>query len=547
MQLRQRCLATALVSVFFPIGNPVSAFYLPGVVPTSYADGALVPLHVNRLTPLDSDTDFQLHSTVAYDYYHPEFHFCQPDDGPRDVSESLGSIIFGDRIKTSPFQLHMMQNETCKRLCDEQQFDQFSAKFTNNRIWQNYAINWLVDGLPAGRPYQLESNGPIYFSRGFPLGEHILDGEVQLNNHFDILIDYHEVGAGSYRVVGVAVEPRSRKDSKNLDEKTASCGVPGSSPLVLDEDGATAVVWTYSVAWRPSNIGWATRWDPYLHVEDPKIHWFSLVNSAVIVVFLVATVSAILMRALKKDIARYNRLDAFSLDDFSASGTTAEDGVQEDSGWKLVHGDVFRPPRSPLILSVLLGNGAQLFFMAGITIIFALFGVLSPSARGSLGTTMIMLYTVFGVIGGYTSARVYKTFGGDAWKRNIILTPVMIPAIVFGTFFVMNLFLWARRSSGAVPFTTMLVLVSIWFLISVPLSFLGSWLGFRRPVCIWILSTLLPLGPADILERLSKDPFVLIKSPVKSRPVPTISALSLPCSSSALSPLAPSSSSSFSS
>lgn len=41
--------------------------------------------------------------------------------------------------------------------------------------------------------------------------------------------------------------------------------------------------------------------------------------------------------------------------------------VQEDSGWKLVHGDVFRPPKYALLLSVLLGSGSQLFMMVGAT------------------------------------------------------------------------------------------------------------------------------------------------------------------------------------
>jgi len=159
-----------------------------------------------------------------------------------------------------------------------------------------------------------------------------------------------------------------------------------------------------------------------------------------------------------------------------------EDGIQEDSGWKLVHGDVFRTPKYPLLLSVFLGNGAQLFVMTGITIAFALFGFLSPSNRGSLGTVMILLYTLFGFIGGYVSARMYKTFGGEAWKRNIVLTPLMVPIIVFTTFFLLNLFLWAKQSSGAVPFVTMLVIVGIWFIISIPLSFAGSWVGFKQPV-----------------------------------------------------------------
>jgi hypothetical protein len=59
----------------------------------------------------------------------------------------------------------------------------------------------------------------------------------------------------------------------------------------------------------------------------------------------------------------------------------------------------------------------------------------------------------------------------------------LIPGLIFGTFFLLNLFVWAKGSSGAVPFTTMLALVLIWFVISVPLSVAGSWLGFKQRVC----------------------------------------------------------------
>lgn len=59
-----------------------------------------------------------------------------------------------------------------------------------------------------------------------------------------------------------------------------------------------------------SDKPWATRWDNYLHVLDPSIHWFSLVNSIVIVLFLTGMVAMILIRALHKDISRYNAVDA---------------------------------------------------------------------------------------------------------------------------------------------------------------------------------------------------------------------------------------------
>jgi transmembrane 9 superfamily protein 2/4 len=107
---------------------------------------------------------------------------------------------------------------------------------------------------------------------------------------------------------------------------------------------------------------------------------------------------------------------------------------------------------------------------------------LSPSNRGSLGTVIIIFYILFGFIGGYVSSRAYKFFNGESWKQCFFYTPVALPGLVFATFFLLNLFVWGRGASGAVPFTTMLVLVIVWFAISVPLSIAGSWIGFKQPV-----------------------------------------------------------------
>lgn len=485
--MRSTKLAVSSAASLLVLLNGVHGFYLPGVAPTLYEEGERVPLHVNPLTPAQSSSDSQVHSVISYNYYHSAFHFCKEDGGPKSVSESIGSILFGDRIFTSPFELKMMVNETCKFMCKPKEFDERSARFVNKRIEQSYNINWLIDGLPAGQRWDDLSTNTEYILRGFPLGQ-FDDMGPNLNNHYDIKIYYHPAEVGDkFKVVGVIVDPSSRRDSK-VEGGKADCG-NRDNHLQLDENGGSTVIWTYDVSWIESSITWGTRWDSYLHVFDPKIHWFSLVNSAIIVIFLCGMVAAILMRALKKDIARYNRLDSFNLDDLSGTNGEAEDGVQEDSGWKLVHGDVFRAPKSPLLLSVFLGNGSQLFVMTGITLVFALLGFLSPSNRGSLSGAMILLYTIFGFIGGYVSARVYKTFGGESWKSNIVLTPILIPGIVFATFFFLNFFLWFKQSSGAVPFTTMLVILAIWFVVSVPLSFAGSWIGFRHPVSININQT----------------------------------------------------------
>ena len=40
----------------------------------------------------------------------------------------------------------------------------------------------------------------------------------------------------------------------------------------------------------------------------------------------------------------------------------------EEAGWKLVYGDVFRPPQYPMFLAAFIGSGVQLFCMVVITI-----------------------------------------------------------------------------------------------------------------------------------------------------------------------------------
>ncbi len=78
-----------------------------------------------------------------------------------------------------------------------------------------------------------------------------------------------------------------------------------------------------------------------------------------------------------------------------------------------VHGDVFRPPSGKNGLAALIGSGVQLFLMSFIVIgieikkkfsnefiksilVFAAFGMLSPSSRGALVTAACFLYVFMG-------------------------------------------------------------------------------------------------------------------------------------------------------
>ena len=44
----------------------------------------------------------------------------------------------------------------------------------------------------------------------------------------------------------------------------------------------------------------------------------------------------------------------------------------------------------------------------------------------------------------------------------------------------MNLVLWYEASSAAIPFFTLVALLALWFGVSVPLTFVGAFFGFRK-------------------------------------------------------------------
>merc|ERR1719409_1889874 len=114
---------------------------------------------------------------------------------------------------------------------------------------------------------------------------------------------------------------------------------------------------------------------------------------------------------------------------------------------------------------------------------------------------MMLLFTLMGVLAGYVSSRLYKVFNGEDWKLATAMTATFYPGIFFGIFFVLNLFIWGQKSSGAVPFTTMFALLVLWFGISVPLVYLGSYQGFKKDAID------LPVRTNQVARKIPEQPW----------------------------------------
>eukprot|EP00927_Polykrikos_kofoidii_P071988 TRINITY_DN68163_c0_g1_i1.p1 TRINITY_DN68163_c0_g1~~TRINITY_DN68163_c0_g1_i1.p1 ORF type:complete len:622 (-),score=99.49 TRINITY_DN68163_c0_g1_i1:280-2145(-) len=445
-----------LAAVISAMPLVANTFYLPGVAPLEYQEGSLVDIKVNKLMSTKTQLPFEYY-TLAY---------CRPAKLVKSV-ENLGEILVGDLIENSPYEIHMLQNESCKVLCKSPITPTERNKF-QSMIDDEYSVNMLVDNLPASTRYVPPGQKSFKYDNGFPVGQMYL-GNYFVNNHLTIDIMYHSQPNeyNGYRVVGFEIQPHSvDQDVTKAADSTLSATCSTSKSFELGQ--RDSITFTYDVRWFSSEVRWASRWDAYLKVSGGRIHWFSISNSIMIMVFLTGMVAMILMRTLHRDIANYNEI------------ATAEEAAEE-TGWKLVHGDVFRRPKFSKLLAVSVGSGAQILGMSVVTLVFALAGILSPAHRGGLLQCCMIVFTFMGVLGGYIASRLYVTFNGEDWKTMTLMMSLLYPGIFFGVFFTLNLFIWGQKSSGAVPFNTMFALLVLWFGISVPLVFFGSTVGRRAP------------------------------------------------------------------
>ncbi|GLT49532.1 hypothetical protein SLA2020_230840 [Shorea laevis] len=466
-------------------------FYLPGSYPHKHAVGDTLSVKVNSLTSIDTEMPFSYYSLP----------FCKPPEGVKDSAENLGELLMGDRIENSPYRFKMHNNETDIFLCLTDPLSADNFKLLKKRIDEMYQVNLILDNLPAIRYTRKE--GFMLRWTGYPVGIKVQDLYYVFNHlKFNVLVHKYEetnvarvMGTGDaaeviptmgnvgsdvpgYMVVGFEVIPCSvmhnAKAVKNLKfydkyPTPIKCD-PNTVSMPIKE--GESIVFTYEVAFEESDIKWPSRWDAYLKMEGSKVHWFSILNSLMVITFLAGIVLVIFLRTVRRDLTRYEELDK-----------EAQAQMNEElSGWKLVVGDVFRAPSNPALLCIMVGDGVQILGMAIVTILFAALGFMSPASRGTLITGMLFFYMILGVAAGYVAVRLWRTIGcGDlkGWVSVSWKAACFFPGIAFFILTTLNFLLWGSHSTGAIPFSLFVVLLLLWFCISVPLTMIGGYLGAK--------------------------------------------------------------------
>ncbi|CAL5358458.1 unnamed protein product [Camellia sinensis] len=386
-----------------------------------------VTLWVNKVGPYNNPQE-------TYNYY--SLPFCHPIGEMAHKWGGLGEVLGGNELIDSQIDIKFQKNMEKTTICDLE-LDEAKVKQFKDAIESSYWFEFFMGML---RTYDLPLwgfVGNLHPDKNSDNNKHVL------YTHKNIIVKYNKD-----QIIHVNLTQESPK------------------PLEVGR----ALDMTYSVKWIPINVTFARRFDIYLDYPffEHQIHWFSIFNSFMMVIFLTGLVSMILMRTLRNDYAKYARDD----DDLE----TLERDVSEESGWKLVHGDVFRPPRNLVILSAVVGTGAQLALLILLVILLAIVGMLYIG-RGAIVTTFIVCYAFTSFISGYVSGGMYSRNGGKNWIKSMILTASLFPFMCFGIGFLLNTIAIFYGSLAAIPFGTMVVVFVIWAFISFPLALLGTVVG----------------------------------------------------------------------
>ena len=104
---------------------------------------------MNRLTSHESVIPFE----------YGAFDFCQDESGERSPTENLGQVLFGERIRPSPYRLEFNQEKTCEKLCEKKyDSDDDKMKFLKHGMMFSYEHHWIIDNMPVAWCYDVDNN-----------------------------------------------------------------------------------------------------------------------------------------------------------------------------------------------------------------------------------------------------------------------------------------------------------------------------------------------------------------------------------------------------
>jgi len=420
-----------------------------------YAQHEGVHIVVNKVGPFNNPTETYRYYSLPFCHEHstveeeseaaleedvdlPESTSNEKRLGAQRHRQRLGESIVGDRRETSPYEISYDDSVEWRMLC-KKHLKPKDVKKLKDAIHNNYFFEMFAEDLPMwGYIGDIVDEDLI-------VGEFVDTGsKTYLFTHLNFILGYNH-----NQIV-------SAKVTTDTDRRVD----------ITDETKDMHIQFSYSVEWfEEPDLVWKHRMSRYAESRflpsSFEIHWLSIINSIVLVLLLTAFLTIILLRVLKNDFSRYMELDDDAIE-------------EEESGWKLIHGDVFRFPQYPGLFCAAVGVGNQLIVTTFCHLFLALTGLISTTRRGSLLAGVVVLYCMTSFVAGFSSIRLYRQMNGKNWVQCIVITAGLFPAPIVATFMWVNSVALAHGSTSALPFTTILTVTALYAFLAFPATVLGG-------------------------------------------------------------------------
>ncbi|XP_027152936.1 transmembrane 9 superfamily member 2-like [Coffea eugenioides] len=384
-----------------------------------YEKGDPVPLYANTVGPFRNPSE-------TYPYYC--LPFC-PTDHWEEKKGTFGEVLNGDRLVSAPYKLDFRVDRESQVLCRKNLTREEVSQF-RTVIAQDYYLQMYYDDLPMWAFIGKIANGSPNGSRYF----------IYTKVHFEIYYN------GDHIIeINLRTDPSFKTD--------------------LTEDKVIEVEFLYSVKWKETTAPFEERTLKYTHSailpHHMSIHRSSISYSFWIVLILVGCLVALYVRVLRKD---------FNNDEELADN-------QEEAGWKVIHGDVFRYPKHKSFFVAAVGCGTQLFTVVLSIMTLGIMGVFRPYDRGVLRIALVFTYAVTNVISGFSAVSFYHQLEGSNWVWNLLLTGFLFGGPLFLACCFLNAVATIYGSTAALPLGTIVVIFLIWLFLAFPLLLLGGIVG----------------------------------------------------------------------
>lgn len=387
-----------------------------------YTSGDLINVYTSKAAPADAQ----------FETYDPLENLICPLLKV-DYPLSLGQLLTGEQFYDFQTAIRFNVNERNRTLCNYKATRNDISRI-QELVKRNYSYELIFDEMPFW---------------GF-LG--IVDPE---SGKGAVFLDHiFHIGINKNRIVSVSLETKN--------------------PVIIVAD--TVYSFRYSAVFNESSIEYEDRLFS-LHNTSRTItrnKIFASLNSILIIFFLVAVVAVIVTRSLRSD---YSKMEKELQLRYEGQDTLVE------SGWRCLHADVFRVPRSPKLFCAALGCGAHLLFLAVMIAIAPSLGYTFVSARQRNVSYLMMGYMFSSGISGYVSGYIFMSYSAllpsvaSGWISTFHLTFIFAPMVflVIIAPFVLTAIIYG---SSQVPyFRGILILFLLFVFVSYPLSLGGSLLG----------------------------------------------------------------------